>query len=64
MLPRLINPIPLTPVARKPVESIPSSLSAFRFATFVCELTISGGRELAVVRPSAVADEPVLLFVS
>ena len=31
-----------------PLESVPSSLSAFRFATFASELTIIGGRELWV----------------
>ena len=49
---------------RNPLESIPSSLSAFRFATFVPELTIIGGRGLWVVSPSAVADEPPFVLVS
>src|SRR6266480_3072213 len=45
-------------------ESIPSSLSAFRFVTLVPELTVKGGWPLATLRPSAVAPVPVLVLVT
>ena len=50
---------------RKPVESMPSSLSAFRFATLIPELTVNGAWPEATFKPSAVeAAFEVSLFVS
>ena len=48
----------------RPLASTPSSLSAFRFATFLPELTEKGACPLATVRPSAVAPLVVLVFTT
>ncbi len=44
------------------IESSPSSLSAFRFVTFVGELTVKGGFPTATLSPSAVAPRLELPF--
>jgi hypothetical protein len=52
------------PLGRNPVESTPSSLSAFRLATLVPELTVKGEWPLATLSPRPVAPAPVLVFVT
>jgi hypothetical protein len=51
-------------VTPRAVESLPSTVSAFRLVTFVVELTVIGGLVEAVCRLSAVAPELVLALMS
>src|SRR3954454_5348923 len=59
-LANLLLPVPLVNAD----ESLPSSRSALRFATFFVEFTVNGGWPLATFKPSAVAPVAELALVS